>query len=203
MTVAHALTDVSKETLRIYMGLTDVNSLGSPVFAVSIHTHPEYNTINYNNDIALIKLQDPITFNSSIMPICLPAEGATYVTGVMGLVSGFGQTAEYNRQSSNKLKYVQIPVVDQETCNNSIPLSERTRNFQILTNNMFCAGLPEGGKDSCHGDNGGAFALRDDGRFWAAGIVNWGYGCGRQGRYGFYSRVANYVDWIKKTMQEN
>ncbi len=70
------------------MGLTDVKTLtGSRLYAASIHIHPEYNNPNgldYNNDIALIKLQDPIIFNSSIMPICLPAEDATYVTGMIG-----------------------------------------------------------------------------------------------------------------------
>ncbi len=74
--------------LQIYMGFTNVKTLRhSPVSAASVHIHPEYNNpdgLDYNNDIALIKLQDPITFNSSVMPICLPAEDATYITGMMG-----------------------------------------------------------------------------------------------------------------------
>ena len=74
--------------LQAYMGFTNVRTLlSSPVFAASVHIHPEYNNpngVNYNSDIALIKLPHPITFNSSIMPICLPAEGVTYVTGMMG-----------------------------------------------------------------------------------------------------------------------
>ncbi|TDH11637.1 hypothetical protein EPR50_G00062990 [Perca flavescens] len=91
MTAANVMSkgnQVSKETVRMYMGLTDLKTqLVSPVYAASIHIHPEYNNpnnVDFNHDIALIKLQDVITFNSSIMPICLPAEGATYVTGVMG-----------------------------------------------------------------------------------------------------------------------
>uniref|UniRef100_A0A3B5MWK5 trypsin n=1 Tax=Xiphophorus couchianus TaxID=32473 RepID=A0A3B5MWK5_9TELE len=68
-----------------------------------------------------------------------------------------------------------------------------------LTNNMFCAGTPEGGKDSCNGDSGSGFTLQsENGRFWAAGIVSWGLGCGQKGSYGFYTKVANYVDWINK-----
>ena len=74
--------------LQIYMGHTDLKPLlRTPVYVASVHIHPDYNNprgADYNNDIALIKLQDPITFNSSIMPICLPAEGATNVTGMMG-----------------------------------------------------------------------------------------------------------------------
>ncbi|KAM8734602.1 complement C1r subcomponent-like isoform 1-T1 [Acanthopagrus schlegelii] len=199
-----------KESVRVYMGLTNVRTLlSSPVFAASVHVHPEYNNpngVNYNSDIALIKLPHTITFNSSVMPICLPAEGVTYVTGMMGLLSGFGFTEEgKQRILTNKLKYVQLPVVEQETCSNSITMVRRRRNnVPSLTDNMFCAGVPEGGKDSCQGDSGGPFAMADDnGRFWAAGIVSWGVDCGRQGTYGVYTTVANYLDWITKTMQEN
>lgn len=72
-----------------------------------------------------------------------------------------------------------------------------------LTDNMFCAGIPEGKKDSCQGDSGSAFTLTDDGQFWAAGVVSWGAKCGQKGTYGVYTRVTNYVDWINKVMQEN
>ncbi|XP_047196985.1 complement C1s subcomponent-like [Hippoglossus stenolepis] len=209
MTAAHmyhsqATNPASNNTI-IYMGQTDVQSLMvSPVYAASVHIHPDYNNpVTFNNDIALIKLQDPITFSSSVMPICLPAQNATYVTGTMGLVSGFGVTQEKGR-SPKQLKYVHLPVVDQETCSDSFTTSQQKRGGgQILTDNMICAGLPEGGKDSCGGDGGSAYALKDNGRFWAAGIVSWGARCGQQGSYGVYTRVANYLDWIMKTMQEN
>ncbi|XP_068425833.1 transmembrane protease serine 9 [Clinocottus analis] len=213
MTAAHTMMEngnpVSSETLRIYMGLTEVDhSLGSPVLASSVHIAPEFNfsnVIDFNHDIALIKMQDSVTFNSSIMPICLPAEGATYIPGLMGLVSGFGLSKMDNRWIfTNKMKFVQLPVVRQETCSNSINLLKRKRrDVPSLTENMFCAGFPEGGKDSCQGDSGGPFALRDDGRFWAAGINSWGIECGKQGTYGVYTRVSHYMDWINKTMQEN
>ncbi|KAM9353493.1 complement C1r subcomponent-like [Symphorus nematophorus] len=213
MTAAHVLAHngkpASNEIVRVYMGLIDVETmLGSPVLADSIHIHPEYNNPNdadYNNDIALIKLQDPITFNSSIMPICLPAEGATYVTDMIGLVSGFTITGTANqRMLTNKLHYVHLLVVEQETCRNSVNEVKKTMDdVPSLTDNMFCAGVPEGGKDSCHGDSGSPIAMRDDGRFWAAGIVSWGLDCRQQGTYGVYTKVANYLDWINKTMQEN
>ncbi len=68
---------------------------------------------------------------------------------------------------------------------------------------MFCAGLPEGGKDSCLGDSGGPFVLRENGQYWAAGIVSWGVDCGQQGTYRVFTKVANYLDWIDQTIQEN
>ncbi|KAM4580610.1 complement C1r subcomponent-like isoform 1-T1 [Odontesthes bonariensis] len=212
LTAAHVVVQegvkASHKSLFISMGDTDVHRLlDSRVNASTVHVHPGYNNphgLDYNDDIALIKLQDPITFSASVMPVCLPADDAAYVTGMMGLVSGFGVTDQGKSQVlTNKLKYVQLPVVEQETCSNSIVLLKKKRNLPNLTNNMFCAGIPEGGKDSCQGDSGGPFTLTEDGQFWAAGIVSWGEVCGKKGTYGVYTKVANYLDWINKTMQEN
>ncbi|KAK2844745.1 hypothetical protein Q5P01_011404 [Channa striata] len=211
MTAAHLVlaygNPVPNDTIRVFMGVTDVNTdLNLGVQAASVYVHPDYNNPNsgdYSNDIALIKLLDPITFNPSIMPICLPAEDATYHTGTMGLVSGFDvKRIDGTRALKNKLQYVQLPVVNQETCSNSIMLMTKRNNLR-LTKNMFCAGFPEGGKDSCGGDGGGPFALHDNGQFWAAGIVSWGFDCGKQGAYGVYTKVSNYLSWITKTIQEN
>ena len=37
----------------------------------AIITHPEYNSDGYVNDLALIKLNEPVTFNDYVRPICL------------------------------------------------------------------------------------------------------------------------------------
>lgn len=70
------------------MGLSTVDNLSaSLVYASSIHIHPEYNNpnlVDFNNDIALIKLEHPVTFSRSVMPICLAEEGSTLTTGHMG-----------------------------------------------------------------------------------------------------------------------
>uniref|UniRef100_A0A3Q2UEC0 complement subcomponent C1r n=2 Tax=Fundulus heteroclitus TaxID=8078 RepID=A0A3Q2UEC0_FUNHE len=213
LTAAHVVVASGQvaalESVKIYLGDSDVHQLtASPSLnATAIHVHPEYNnpdSLNYDNDIALIKLQDPVTFDASIMPLCLPAEDDTYDTGLMGMVSGFGVTDKgAQRFLTNKLKYVHVPVAQQERCRESLKGRPGTKT-PTLTNNMFCAGIPEGGKDSCQGDSGSAFTLQsENGRFWAAGIVSWGVKCGQRGTYGFYTKVANYIDWINKIMQEN
>lgn len=67
---------------------------------------------------------------------------------------------------------------------------------------MFCAGSPTLKQDSCQGDSGGVFAMKDEknDQWVAMGIVSWGIGCGEG--YGFYTKVLNYVDWIKKEMEK-
>lgn len=123
---------------------------------------------------------------------------------IFRVASGFGIVDIYPPRIPKNLNYVELPVVDQETCRQSYAeLKKRRHNLPRLTDNMFCVGLPEGGQSSCLGDNGGPFALRDDGQFWAAGIDSWGVDCGKQGTYRVYTKVANYLDWINQTVHDN
>ncbi|XP_055780502.1 uncharacterized protein LOC129856819 [Salvelinus fontinalis] len=204
MTAAHVLDRYPMQFPMVYVGHNNVeNLLQSPTLEVaSVHIHSDYNNVddvNYDHDIALIHLKHPITFNAHIMPLCLPPKDAKYPTWRNGLISGFG--LKENEMSTNNLMYVPLPVVNQTICRNSIDRVRMEKNIS-LTDNMFCAGNSEGGKDSCRGDSGGAYVLKEGNYFWAAGIVSWGIKCGEPGKYGVYTRVANYVDWIKKTIEE-
>ena len=49
------------------------------------------------------------------------------------------------------------------------------------SNAEFCAGVPEGGKDSCQGDSGGPLICVVDSEPVLMGVVSWGYGCADQG----------------------
>ncbi|KAK7886900.1 hypothetical protein WMY93_026521 [Mugilogobius chulae] len=92
--------------LKIFWGEITRNQVPN-AFAVSIHLHPGYNNAhetNFDNDIALIKLPEPVTFNEYVMPLCLPSEEHSFQTGDAGLVSGFGlsKTAERGYYQSAK-----------------------------------------------------------------------------------------------------
>ncbi|KAL6488935.1 hypothetical protein MHYP_G00026760 [Metynnis hypsauchen] len=208
MTAAHNLEQVkfAKENVQVYVGDIHVSKLvKSPSLAIaSLHVHPGYKNnnlrTNFDNDIALIKLKSSITFNMNVMPVCLPQRDTKLNS--TGLVSGFGLTEDLH--TANKLRYISLPVVEQDECHRSIETERKNRHdVAPLTDNMFCAGLPEGGKDTCSGDSGSAFVMKDEDTYWVAGIVSWGVDCGQPGKYGIYTRVAKYLNWIQKTMNEN
>nr|XP_028702414.1 putative trypsin-6 [Macaca mulatta] len=96
-------------------------------------------------------------------------------------------TADY----PDELQCLDAPVLTQARCKLSYP-------FRI-TSNMFCVGFLEGGKDSCQGDSGGPVVCNGQ----LQGIVSWGYGCALKRRPGVYTKVYNYVDWIKDTIAAN
>ena len=66
---------------------------------------------------------------------------------------------------------------------------------------MFCAGYLAGGIDSCQGDSGGPMVCTSRERNTLLGIISWGYGCGRANKPGVYTKVVNYLDWIRQHTQ--
>ncbi|XP_070712026.1 coagulation factor X [Pempheris klunzingeri] len=156
----------------------------------TIITHNRYNPTTYHNDIALIKLTKPIKFSRFILPACIPEQNfaeKVLMRQPNGMVSGFGRLGE-GRQPSTILQRLTVPYVDRQTCTESTQLRISMR--------MFCAGYDKIAKDSCQGDSGGPHVTRYYSTYFITGIVSWGEGCARKGKYGVYTQVSKYIPWI-------
>uniref|UniRef100_A0AAY4C853 Mannan-binding lectin serine protease 1 n=1 Tax=Denticeps clupeoides TaxID=299321 RepID=A0AAY4C853_9TELE len=220
LTAAHVLRSLRREptvipvsphNVHIHVGLHDLRSpqLASNYSVQRIILHPEFDVRNYNHDIALIQLANNVTLSHLVMPICLPApwhEGQPLPPSPnsLGLVAGWGITTTNTSAPDGEpgavadmLQYVKLPVVPQDECVESY--ASRSRSYNI-TENMFCAGFYEGGRDTCQGDSGGAFVMEDPqtGLWGVQGLVSWGgpEECGSRRVYGVYTRVAKYAHWL-------
>ncbi|XP_039619698.1 calcium-dependent serine proteinase-like isoform X1 [Polypterus senegalus] len=193
VTAAHV---VEADINEIYAGVINIHeySNASKLHVAKKLIHPNYTNTNFDNDIALVRLKEKVTFGPLISPICLPKRSETDLleTGTVGFISGWG-LRELN-QLPNSLLYAMISVQEMNKCRN-VEL-KRVMKKLVLSDNMFCAGL--NGADSCSGDSGGAFAVQDEKNvFHIEGIVSWGIKCGA---YGVYTKVGNYLDWIEETI---
>lgn len=128
---------------------------------------------NFDNDMALLRLNDRVPITDFIKPICLPTNRDEKYVGRTGTASGWGTLKEDGKPSC-ELQYVDVPVMSNADCVNKTSYTEK-----MISENMMCAGyLGVGGKDSCQGDSGGPLAtLRDDKRYELIGVVSWGNGC--------------------------
>lgn len=157
--------------------------------------HREYVPETYHNDIALIKLVKPIAFTKYIVPACLPERDfaeRVLMQQEEGLVSGFGRLSEGGPQAT-VLQKLTVPYVARATC------MESTK-FKI-TLRMFCAGYDQVAKDACQGDSGGPHVTRYKDTWFVTGVVSWGEGCARKGKYGVYTQVSKYQKWIESVME--
>uniref|UniRef100_A0A8C4GZS6 Prothrombin n=1 Tax=Dicentrarchus labrax TaxID=13489 RepID=A0A8C4GZS6_DICLA len=172
-----------------------------------IIVHPKYNwKENLNRDIALLHLRRPVTFTDQIHPVCLPTKKVAKTLmseGFKGRVTGWGNLKEtWNPSARNLptvLQQIQLPIVDQDICRSSTSVR--------ITDNMFCAGFkPEDTKrgDACEGDSGGPFVMKypAENRWYQMGIVSWGEGCDRDGKYGFYTHLFRMTRWMRKVIDK-
>ncbi|XP_016423712.1 transmembrane protease serine 13-like [Sinocyclocheilus rhinocerous] len=182
---------------RVYAGAISQSALQIPYLVKKIIVNENYNSNNNDYDVALLKLSSPVTFSSTVQPVCFPTFDQTFSDGSECWTSGFGTTQEGAGRASTSLMEVTVNIINTRLCNSS----QVYRG--AITNNMICAGDMNGGRDSCQGDSGGPLVCKgDNNRWYLAGITSWGAGCGQRQRPGVYSRVTSLLPWIYSKMQQ-
>ncbi|XP_032724824.1 suppressor of tumorigenicity 14 protein isoform X1 [Lontra canadensis] len=155
-----------------------------------IITHPFFNDFTFDYDIAVLELEKPAEYSSTVRPICLPESSHTFPAGKAIWVTGWGHTQE-GGTSALILQKGEIRVINQTTCESLLP--------QQITPRMMCVGYLSGGVDACQGDSGGPLSsVEADGRIFQAGVVSWGDGCAQRDKPGVYTRLSEFRDWIKE-----
>ncbi|CAH2299710.1 hepatocyte growth factor activator [Pelobates cultripes] len=159
--------------------------------------HDDYSAFKpTDHDIVLIRLKKVNNIcarkTQFVQPICLPDPSITFEDGYACDIAGWGRMSEDSTDYSHVLQEVSIPLVPDSKCS-----SPEVYGFEV-SENMFCAGYFECYKDACQGDSGGGLTCERDKISYLYGIISWGDGCGRTNKPGVYTRVSNYVDWIKQ-----
>ena len=182
-----------------YPGISNLNQLspnqGNPV--VNIYIHPQFSGVKtYDFDFALLELAYPEN-----RPVATLAS-ATPESSEIATVIGWGVTAinpatqqPVRNELAKQLQEVDVPVIDNNRCQSAMGSG--------ITDNMVCAGYPQGGKDACNGDSGGPMLIYRNHHFIQIGVVSFGIGCARAGRYGVYSRLTSALPWINELVPQN
>ncbi|MDH5516541.1 MAG: trypsin-like serine protease [Gammaproteobacteria bacterium] len=205
LTAAHCVVNDSAADVFAFVGLHDKNDTSIAATGISqIIVHPDYDDLTSDNDIALLKLATPATgaatvsfIDSSTATLLNPGNNVN-VVGWGGVVAQPASTSSslpsLSQSYPDILRDVSMPYISNTDCN-------AVMNGRV-TDNMMCAGVPQGGVDSCQGDSGGPLVFsNDNGASWIqAGIVSWGYGCADASAYGVYTRVQSYSDWVTRAI---
>uniref|UniRef100_W5MCQ9 Complement factor D (adipsin) n=2 Tax=Lepisosteus oculatus TaxID=7918 RepID=W5MCQ9_LEPOC len=193
MTAAHCFSEPSDKSIRVVLG---AHSLSTPedskqVFSIaSSHPHPEFSLENYDNDIALLKLDGTATESSAVKPIAFQRGGGYVQEGEECSIAGWGATSNIGFRP-DKLQQVDVKVLSRRLCGRSDYYGDK------FTDNMMCAA--ESRKDTCDGDSGGPLVHSGV----AVGITsNGSKKCGRPKKPGVYTVISRYAQWIDSTMQQ-
>ncbi|XP_071779105.1 haptoglobin [Centroberyx gerrardi] len=187
---------------KVYLGITErAEANSSNEFAVEkVVLHPAFqNQSNWENDLALIQLKDPVVVGDKMTPIPLPERGQDLGDTVEGTGAiagwGFGALLTY----ANSLKHLVLPLANHSCCKEMYNITER---MPVVDDNMFCTGLSKYGENVCTGDAGGALAVKDpeSGAVYAAGILSFDRSC-RRDKYAVYMKISTYLPWIHSVMR--
>ncbi|XP_011190157.1 trypsin-1 isoform X1 [Zeugodacus cucurbitae] len=160
--------------------------------------HPKYECTNVKNDIALLQLEEPLKFTERVKPICVSVENPLIeYENQLAIVSGWGWTNENQEegQKADILKKVTVKIWNNHSCEKSYQINGKPSS--LISDTQLCAGLKNGGADSCWADSGGPLIMKDK---ILVGIVSTGIGCARPGLPGIYTRVSKYVDWMESVL---
>ncbi|KAL4636286.1 coagulation factor VII-like [Arapaima gigas] len=210
VTAAHCLDKTDSKDLQVVAGEYDLwnGEEGSeqriPVSRAI--AHEGYNDTSGDSDIALVRLRRPIAPSPHAVPVCLPRRSLseTELLAVhVSTVSGWGShtaggnswpNAPPSRLASPVLRRLVVPTLSSAEC---------TLNSGVnITSNMFCAGYFQGGSQpSCRGNDGSPHVTQYRDTAFLTGVVGWGKGCAQPGYYMIFTKVSNFLDWLKEKMK--
>jgi secreted trypsin-like serine protease len=191
LTAAHCLSSNDPKTITITAGIHDQQlaeaARRQQRRVKTITMHPGWNSETMENDLAILELNEPVTFGKYVQPVCLP--GPIAEPGSSVVLIGWGKV-ETGGQPYHTLKQVEVEVI-----------GDCKRFYKdIDPAKQICVGDPDTGSAACEGDSGGPALQEHDGQWYIEGVTSFGpvacaYHANKQPDV--YVRVSAYVRWIE------
>uniref|UniRef100_A0A8C9CS15 Granzyme B-like n=1 Tax=Peromyscus maniculatus bairdii TaxID=230844 RepID=A0A8C9CS15_PERMB len=151
--------------------------------------HPGYNKQKKLNDIMLLKLEKKAKRTKAVRPLNLPRRRVRVKPEEVCSVAGWGRIG-LGDELSNILQEVELTVQKDQEC-----VSHYPRFYHKA--NQICVGDPKIKRASFMGDSGGPLLCNKV----FAGIVAYGHGDGSAPSV--FTRVSNFLSWIKQMMKRS
>nr|ABL67951.1 serine peptidase 2 [Peregriana peregra] len=199
VTAAHCVQGQDATKLRVEVGALNLldppNAYEQTIPVEFFIIHPLYNEKGnaYPNDIAILYLSSPVTYNKNVQPAELAPKGSSFANEQC-IITGWGRTIGGGPTAAH-LKQAYISKITRSQCNLRWALYG-----QLITDKHICvyeASDPAGTRPSaCQGDSGGPLMCGADFKL-LAGVTSWGLASCTGGMPSVYTRVSEYVDWVE------
>jgi len=183
ITAAHCVYGERKEELQIRAGSSKHAEGGTLIKVARIKTHERYNRLLLSNDVAVLRLAEPLTFGTRVKAI--PLAKTRPRSNQWATATGWGTTGFWQGIPS-QLQSTKLQTMSRTRC--------KFRFFPVPTCTVICA---EGRRSGvCSGDSGGPLVLNNE----LVGIASFTrFFCRGPGAF---VNVAKMHDWISSAIKE-
>ncbi|XP_065221061.1 venom protease-like [Planococcus citri] len=207
VTAAHCVQHNETITLSVVrvgdLDLNDTVKDGASPQEIAIEQsipHPNYTDNPIANDIALLRLKNPVIFDRTVRPICilsgLQYKSDEFYSNKLPFIAGWGATHRRGGPSETYLQHDQIEVFNNTFCARIFSTQKST----LIDERILCT--PRFRRGACLSNAGGPLLIPIKDKFYLAGVASFiGMACDVTNReaYALYTRVAYFADWIKST----
>uniref|UniRef100_A0A182YNJ6 Uncharacterized protein n=1 Tax=Anopheles stephensi TaxID=30069 RepID=A0A182YNJ6_ANOST len=187
LTAAHCLVGYDPSNMEILAGTNSLKEGGELLKADKFFLH-NYTAPEFNNDIALMRLEKPVHFSELVQSIEYSAE--VVPVNVTVRLTGWGRI-DANGPVPMLLQSLNVVTLSNDDCKAKSLYPEHVDVGHLCT-------MSKTGEGACNGDSGGPLVY--EGKL--VGVVNFGVPCALGYPDGF-ARVSYYHDWIRTTMANN
>lgn len=188
LTAAHCLDDMAGMELQVRLDSTNLNfrNAGRRVAIAETYSHAGYNGVDWDNDIALVRLAESITDREPTPIHRAHTPPATSVWQV-----GYGATGD-SAEGGGILRRLKTTTID----------CARTGDASIAPDNVVCFDQTDG-NGTCYGDSGGPSFVTIDGKLQVAAITSGGTVESCLDGFDIQTAVAGELDFIDAVMAGN
>jgi hypothetical protein len=158
-----------------------------------IFNHPNYISAEIGDDIAILRLAQPVQFNKYVQPACLPGPDPQPNDDVV--LIGWG-ALELGGSAYHELKQAKLKVVGD---------CYKYWGGQLNDEKQICVANTATGESACQGDSGGPMLYQRNGQWIVGGVTSYGSGGGcttfSNSLPNVYTRVSAYLPWIQSIIQ--
>lgn len=148
LTAAHCFENTDPTIYKVRVGSSRATRGGTVFDVDKIFNHDQYNSVNNDYDATLLKLKKTIRIGDRQQTIKLASANKAIADDTVVITSGWGDTRN-DKEQTEFLRSVEVLTVNQVSCKETYDEKNTPETPYEVTDNMLCAAVTGGGKDSC------------------------------------------------------
>ncbi|XP_036074595.1 putative serine protease 46 [Rousettus aegyptiacus] len=202
LTAAHCLQrSLDPKEYSVMVGVQQLLENGTRLPLSRIVIHEDFNNL-ITEDIALLRLRDPVSWSPLVQPVCLPSTKLTPPVGTLCWTIVWG--LKHNQVAPNtsySLQEVAVKIVKSRICRQQYQYLFLKDQKKFIGKDMLCASW-KWGVESCQVNSGSSLVCQVNHTWVQMGVVSWMFSCNQHSFPTLYTSTAYFTHWIKRRVAE-